>query len=453
VTSNRIVQYCTKQSPVRLFARSNTAAINLRIGSKTHTDLQSVNRIVQYGFYAFILSIPLEYPDRTIPVELHTLTGAAFLLVALLQSRVCFQRPPAPFWLFVIYLYVWTTLGVLTGPRDVSEFSTAFLIYVEEVLLFWTAYNLMRNEVIARNALTVFIFSCGLMALLLRSGLLESTSELGARYSGRLSGMGQNPNSLAGNFALAILVVLGLSYGANKHILRFRSLYLLLIPLMGVCLINTTSRGGFMALVVGLLMFALKRGNISSKVKIFTTVSVLLVLFVWGSYYSGSMWNRYQKTIEDGNMAAREEIFPDAWQMFLEKPLIGWGPVNNNYELAARTAEEGRENQQRDTHNLWLEVLTATGLVGAIPFFAGVWICSRAAWKARAMTFGILPFVLMSTLLVLNVSMNWIQSKQGWLVFAFALASSRALPANQRTTTLIAEAHMNWGDLQHSGIQ
>jgi O-antigen ligase len=305
-----------------------------------------------------------------------------------------------------------------------------FLIYLEEVLLFWTAYNLMRSEVIAKNALLVFIFSCGLMALLLRSGYLESTSDLGARYSGRLSGMGQNPNSLAANLALGILSVVGLTYGTNKRILKFRSLYLVLIPLMGVCLINTTSRGGFMALGVGLLAFVLKRGDARLKIKSLTAVLILLLFFVWGSYYSGSMWNRYQKTIEDGNMAEREEIFPDAWEMFLEKPLIGWGPVNNNYELATRTAEEGRENLQRDTHNLWLEVLTATGLVGAIPFFAGVWICSRAAWKARAMTFGALPVVLMITMFVLNASMNWIQSKQAWLVFAFALASSNALPGN-----------------------
>ena len=56
------------------------------------------------------------------------------------------------------------------------------------------------------------------------------------------------------------------------------------------------------------------------------------------------------------------------------------------------------------------------------------------------MTFGILPLVLMITLLVLNLSMNWILTKQAWLVLAFALASSSPLPSSPKTATgLIVE--------------
>ena len=436
------MQPCTRQATisVRLAAHPDAELLNHGIHSETQVHSQSANILVQLAFYAFVLSIPLEYPDRTIPVEFHTLTGAIFLAVALLQPRICFRRPPAPFWLFAIYLYIWSTLGVLIGTRDASEFGSMFLLYLEELLLFWTAFNLMRDEVIAKKSLLVFIFSCGVMALLLRYGYLETPSDLEARYAGRLSGMGQNPNNLAANFALAILTVIGLAYGANIRILKFRSLYLLLIPLMGICLIHTTSRGGFMAFGVGLLAFFLKRGDARSRVKTFVTLPLLLLFFISASYYTGSMWNRYKSTVETGNMSVREEIFPDAWQMFLEKPLIGWGPVNNNYELAVSTAEEGGEHLQRDTHNLWLEVLTATGLLGAVPFFAGAWICSRAAWKARAMTFGILPLVLMITLFVLNLSMNWILTKQAWLILAFALASSSPFPNSPKTATgLIVE--------------
>ena len=397
-----------------------------------NTIYDRVNPIVRWGFYGFVFSIPLEYPDRTIPVELHTITGAIFLVITCFQARVCFRRPPAAFWLFAIYLYVWTTLGVLGGIKYESEFITMFLIYAEVILLFWTTYNLMRDEVIAKNVLLVFALSCGLMAALLRSGYMESTSELGVKYAGRLSGMGQDPNILAGNLALGILILVGLAYGANKRTVRFYGAYLLLIPLMGICIAYSGSRGGFIALGAGLLAFTLKPGNVRSRVTNFTGVLLLLLFFLWASYHTGTIWNRYQKSLEEGSMAAREEIFPDAWQMFLEKPLMGWGPINNKYELATRTAEEGREKRFRDTHNLWLEVLTATGLLGAVPFFAGLWICLRAAWKARVSTWGIIPIVLMTTVLMQNISMNWVQSKHSWLVLAFALASSRSFARLRR---------------------
>ena len=295
--------------PLRLAAHPNAELLNHRISSETQAHSQSANILVQLAFYGFVLSIPLESPDRTIPVELHTLTGAIFLAVALLQPHICFRRPPAPFWLFAIYLYVWSTLGVLIGTRDASEFGSMFLLYLEELLLFWTAYNLMRDELIAKKSLLVFILSCGVMALLLRYGYLETPSESEARYAGRLSGMGQNPNNLAGNFALAILTVIGLAYGANKQLLKFRSLYLLLIPLMGMCLIHTTSRGGFMAFGVGLLAFFLKRGDVRARVKTFLTLPLLLLVFIWASYYTGSMWNRYKNTVETGNMSVREKYF------------------------------------------------------------------------------------------------------------------------------------------------
>jgi O-antigen ligase len=412
-----------------------------------------VNPLVRWGFYGFVLSIPFEYPDRTIPVEVHTITGAIFLMIAFLQPGICFRRPPAVFWLFLVYVFIWTILGLLMGVKYPSEFVTMFLIYVEGILLFWTAYNLMLNGEIAKNALLTFAISCALMAVLLRTGYFESGLGSVGKYSGsgRLTGMGQDPNILAGNLALGILTLIGLTYGVNKQIIKFRAFYLIPIPLMGICLAYTGSRGGVTALGVGLLVFTLKRGNMLSRVKSLTGILLLFLFFLWANYHAGGIWNRYLETLEDGNMAAREEIYPQAWKMFLEKPLAGWGPVNNKYKLAARTAEEGRESPFRDTHNLWLELLTATGVLGALPFLLGVWLCLQAAWKARASAYGIIPLVLMITVLILNISVNWIQSKQDWLVFAFALASSRALmgarllrraaPSNPRLRPAVLGTH------------
>ena len=386
---------------------------------------QTVSPLVRWGFYVFVFSIPLEYPDRTIPVEVHTLTGAIFLVIALSQAKVCFRQPPVAFWLFAVYIYIWTTRGLLTGVKYPSEFILMFLIYLEGLLLFWTAYNLMLNAIIARNVLLLFVLSCSLMAALLRFGYLEAGSD--SAYAGRMTGMGQDPNIVGGNLALGIVALIGLVYGTEKRVLRFRMAYLCLIPLMGICLVYTGSRGALIALAVGIIGFALKRGDLREKVRNVAGIIAVLLFFIWASYHTGTIWNRYQKTIEDGNMAAREEIYPEAWKMFIEKPLAGWGPINNRYKLATRTAEEGRENQSRDAHNLWLEVLTATGLLGALPFLIGLIACLRAAWKARQGTYGAIPLVLLLTLLIINLNVNWIQSKQDWLFFAYALASGAAL--------------------------
>ena len=388
------------------------------------TAYNKVRPVVRWAFYIYVFSIPFEYPDRTIPVEVHTITGCIFLVSTFFQPRVCFRRPPMAFWLFAIFIYIWAVLGVLTGVRHSYEFITVFLVFVEGIILFWTAYSIMGHEEVVRKALFIFVISCGLMALALRLGFINSDL---TNVTARVTGFGQDPNILGGNMALGLMVLIGIVQGINKGVLKYRAFLLLLVPLLGLCLARTGSRGALSALAVGMLVLIFKKGDVWSILRTVIGVLVLIGFFIWASYHTGTMWNRYEKTLDDGNMAGREFIYPEAWKMFLEKPLTGWGAINNRYELGPRTAEENRPKEFRDTHNVMLEILTSTGILGALPFLFGVWLCVRMAWKARGGVHGIAPFALILTLLVINMNVNWVASKQNWLIFAYALASGSAL--------------------------
>jgi O-antigen ligase len=116
--------------------------------------------------------------------------------------------------------------------------------------------------------------------------------------------------------------------------------------------------------------------------------------------------------------------------MFLEKPVLGWGPVANTYELALRIGE--RERPLRAAHNAVLELVTATGVVGAIPFLVGAWLCARAAWRSRRGPHGVLPLALFGSVLISNMSGDWIAAKLIWIVLAYALASERWQQADLR---------------------
>jgi O-antigen ligase len=139
------------------------------------------------------------------------------------------------------------------------------------------------------------------------------------------------------------------------------------------------------------------------------------------------MRNRIEQTRETGAMAGREDLFPALWSMFLERPLLGWGPVTNHYEVAARTPSlQGR--QKRDSHNLVLETMTATGAIGTIPFAIGLTVVVAAAWRARGRRHGVLPLVLVAAALAANMSGNYIAWKYFWLVMAYAVAASTFAP-------------------------
>jgi hypothetical protein len=64
-----------------------------------------------------------------------------------------------------------------------------------------------------------------------------------------------------------------------------------------------------------------------------------------------------------------------------------------------------------------------TGVVGAIPFFAGIFLCLLSAWNSRAGPEGVLPLAAIVAILVANVGANLHYNKLFWLVLAYALAS------------------------------
>jgi O-antigen ligase len=138
-------------------------------------------------------------------------------------------------------------------------------------------------------------------------------------------------------------------------------------------------------------------------------------------------------------MAGREQLYPALWQMFQEKPVLGWGPVNNTFELAARIGE--RERPARAAHNIVLELLTATGLVGAIPFLIGAWLCVRDAWRARRGPHAVLPLALCCSVFLSNMSGDWIAGKLIWVVLAYAYASVRVgVPVAEPNTARFSTA-------------
>ena len=146
---------------------------------------------------------------------------------------------------------------------------------------------------------------------------------------------------------------------------------------------------------------------------------------------------RWEKTFYEGDVAGRDRIFEAGLELFQEEPLFGWGPVRFWYELGHRLGLS-----KRDPHDLYLWILIETGLLGAIPFFSGLWLCVHAAWKSRYRVHGILPLVMILFMLVINLKGTWLKDKVLWVVLAYALASgsSATFPWRWRQRTLPTDA-------------
>jgi O-antigen ligase len=383
---------------------------------------------VRWALYALLASIPFEIPQRTtLPVEVPTLLGAIFLLAALLQPGVCFRRPPAAVWWFTAYLYVYALSTSLNFLNDTWEVLQLFLLILQNVLVLWVAYNLLRPERVATTALVWYGLACVIRAVLPLVGIGRTTRTV---WTGgeRWTWFGQNENNSAMFMAAGVIVLIGLTYGRERSALRPRLLVWPLAGLLAAAIVQTGSRGGLAALATGLLVFLVfnHAPSLGLRARNAAVGLVALGLLFWAAYASPVMRDRLADTAEHGAMAGRENLFPVLLEMFTEKPIIGWGPINSHYELSLRElyVSEGEKTLfKRDSHNLMLETLTSTGILGTLVFWPGIVLSVLAAWRGRTGAEGILPLAVLVALLVANMSGNYVSSKLLWLFLALALAA------------------------------
>jgi len=406
-------------------------AIGVRAATASHPVEAAFHPLVRWSLYLFVFSLPFEWPQRSIPVEITTLTGTIFLVTTLLQPARCFARLPEAAWCFAAALFVFWLSFVSGGATYPADAAKSFVLRLENLLILWAVYNLMRDDGVATRTWLTFGFACVALAAFTLGGAVN-LNEAWVKKSGRVTLFGQNANHAGLILASGALALVGLTYGRDRKLLRPRVLAWPLVALIAVALVKTGSRGSILSLTLGLWAFTVGGGTLLMKLRN-TIIAALAVAFLaWAAWQLPLMRERFQQ-VGEGNLAGRERIFPAAWGLFLERPLLGWGPEQNKYELARRVPDEFRT--WRDTHNLVLEVLTSLGVVGAAPFFLGVALCFWGGWQGRRGRHGIVPLAMLVALLMGNMSGNYIGLKLFWLVLAWCAAAgslataSRASPA------------------------
>jgi O-antigen ligase len=389
-------------------------------------------RIIRWLFYAFVLSLPFETVGEGW-FEPTTILGGLLLASAVLQPGLFLRWPPKGFWCFIVYLYVFATLSLLepSGFRSLTILNVFLLAQL--TILGWIGFSLMRDRQTAEGALLTFAAGCVVLSLLQVTGIASSVADVAADAVVRVTAFGFHPNNLARILMLGMIAMVGLAFIRSKGKLRPVLIAGPLILLMGVALVQTGSRGALLALAAGMMTLILRRSTMMMKVLQGIGLVVLVGLFFLVALQSDVMRSRFEDTIEEGDLARRERIYPEAFAMFLEKPLLGWGPITNSYELGMRLGHP--EELTKNPHNLILFGLVSTGIVGSLPLFIGIGFATFAAWKVRNGPHGVLPLALVAAVLMANMSGLWLFNKLHWLVMAYSLASAYHLTRESLATT------------------
>jgi O-antigen ligase len=200
---------------------------------------------------------------------------------------------------------------------------------------------------------------------------------------GRFSGGGGDPNEQAAGLVAAMFLIIGLFSVYRTR--RARRLLLLAFTLVTVGFITAQSRGALIALGVATLLAVLlaprQRRRILGMMGIAgVAAGALLVIRP----------DALQRIVDlGGGSSGRSDLWTVGWRVFTSHPLLGVG-IGNFQAVEARfvlrpgsiTAIQYLTDAPHLVHNVYLQLLAETGIVGLLGFVVVVVGVLRASWLA-----------------------------------------------------------------------
>jgi O-antigen ligase len=391
------------------------------------SDYYSVPTIVRWSFLAFTAAMPLEAVDLPFTsASPAKLTGLLFIGCYLffynpLSGKRPFPPGSAALSCFLAYFLVFAANGLFLDRHHFHQFISIFGTLAQLLLLFWISAGLLRVALLARGALLAFAIGAVICAAGTLLHVPGFTTIIQSSVGARVTALDFNPNYVAYTMAVAAIILIATALELKERFSwNMAALILLVLPLLAM-LVRTGSRTGLAAFAVGFAAYLFSTQRQSGGRVVGITLAVFftaaLVFFV---SQNPTVLTRLEQSYE-GNLAGRQLIIPASIDMILERPFLGWQPVAYWEELARRV---GYVWGVKDAHNLFFHLLLEVGLLGAVPFIVGLWLCLRGAWKVRAGKFGNLPFVLLVMTLSANLSHTYLARKPQWLILALAVAAA-----------------------------
>ncbi|MFZ0816167.1 MAG: O-antigen ligase family protein [Candidatus Sulfotelmatobacter sp.] len=335
-------------------------------------------------FLAALTAMLLRHPD----VPFYEIDRVAFVLlvlgvagraVVMRQKLVVIERATCP----MIGLTLLAVASVIGQPFDnetgcllAAKFIVPFALFHLAGLVFQEECRLRRFEVFALVVLaylcfTSIAFMVGAKSLIFPRFILdESLGYHADRARGPLL------QAVANGVSLNLLGVLALHAFLRGRIRGLKAVVLLgSVP---VAILATMTRAVWLSFVASVGVLILRSNNRKLRrmcvaVALMGAIGLLIALSFEDQRRALS-----DRMFESGPVDFREAVYAGGWQMFLEKPLTGWGVNQMPAELARHVS--GYKEAELYPHNTYLELLVEHGVFGLALYVWLMWELLRLGW-------------------------------------------------------------------------
>lgn len=382
----------------------------------------NLDKIQRWALYLFFFSINFEVWDPFNTggfFSVSKLTGIIYLLTVIPHYKQFFLtsyiKPViVPIWIF----FGWLTIISFLNINSVSSSFFDFSIF-QNIILMWILINHERKtpNILTRGLLS-FAFGSIALSILYNFGI-------GVVYDfgGRVSLFGDNENIIGMRMSISIIILLITIVQNPLHLKKIRFIFIAALPLMLKLMAESGSRVAFISFVVMFLMGTLLIKTKKSWYKIGVLILGVVVFFIIIQYILQSevLLTRLIKSFEEGDLAGRDVIWQNIIPLIKANPILGVGQTG--YAAYTQQVFYG----PRSPHNVIIEVMSYTGLVGLMIYLLFVFRSFMFGWKAYKFKRGILPLLLLIPMAGYLLSGQILTNKIGWVIFGYASASGAFL--------------------------
>jgi len=195
-------------------------------------------------------------------------------------------------------------------------------------------------------------------------------------WAGRITSFLSHYNGAAAYLNMVVPFCIALAVRARERMSRLLAGVCLVLSSIAVLL--TQSRGGLLAYVAVLLISVCLLAQ--TRAARFRWLAVVVVFSLASAFFAGQIFERLSG-IDSNTEVTRLGIWAGAGLLFLGNPIVGVG--YGNFKLALTSAIAVPDGFMLDAHNLYLELLAETGVVGFLAFAILIVTCLRCASRMQ----------------------------------------------------------------------
>lgn len=339
-------------------------------------------------FERFFTLLPLIFQEniyKLYPLDIIIMLTLLSYLIHFIRSRknkFRISRTGVAILVFVIFCVVAFAYG-LSGGGDFNDSFSTLKNYGIYAVMFFLTINIIRSREQIKRITYVFIGSGIGMFFFIFYGIFRGAG-LWIEFT-PLSTVGTRLLAPTHAFYLCVAVILILNFIAHRKKL-FGNLTIPIVLIMLLGIVGSLTRHLWIALAIAIIVsfLLLSRSNKKSLIKIVAIqlflVIMIVSLFVWFDYLSSGKFPAfisefYETTIiraqsltlslEDESAAFRLLAWQEAWETFIENPIIG---IGFGKKLAFDYFGYPTKIEMRDLHNNFISIALQMGILGFISF-------------------------------------------------------------------------------------